>query len=160
MTIEAELNALRGVYQPDDGKDATLLDINKLAADLVRMRDAKKEIESALSEANAELDRVEEALIKHLTQNQLTSYQAPAGRISISHRFTAKLPQGEEKQKFYAWLKETKRFESMATIHSATFNSFIKEQYELAQERGEGEPQLPGVTDVKTLLGIRFSRAE
>lgn len=161
MTLEQELEAMKAQINATEAMTtATLGDMNELAVRLASLRDAKKELEDRVSELSSELESLQKRLIELMTENELTTYKAPCGTISVTHHFTARLPQGEEKTKLFEYLKSVGRFEEMASIHSQTFNSWVKEQYELAKERGEDEPQLPGVTDVKTLLRISFRRAK
>lgn len=163
MTTEQELEALRAQYAPTEeetGAAPSLTEMNDLAEHIAELRDKKKDLEEHLSETSAKLEALQKRVIDVLMENGLTSYKAPAGTMSVTHHFSAKLPQGEEKAKCYEYLKSIGRFEDMASIHSATFNSWVKEQYELAKERGEDEPKLPGVTDVSTLLRISFRRSK
>lgn len=163
---EQELEALRKKLAPqaveEMGQNATpsLAEMNTLAERIATARDQKAVAEEALSKVTGELESLQKRTIDILVENQLTSYKAPAGLISVTHHFTAKLPQGEDRVKCFDYLKSIGRWDDMASIHSQTFNSWVKEQYDLAKERGEGEPQLPGVKEVSTLLRISFRRAK
>lgn len=163
---EQELEALRKKLAPQaveefgQNTNLGLAEMNTLAERIATARDQKAVAEEALSKVTGELESLQKRAIDILVENQLTSYKAPAGLMSVTHHFTAKLPQGEDRVKCFDYLKSIGRWDDMASIHSQTFNSWVKEQYDLAKERGEGEPQLPGVTDVKTQLRISFRRAK
>ena len=163
---EQELEALRKKLAPQAVEEfgqniaPSLAEMNTLAERIATARDQKAVAEEALSKVTDGLESLQKRAIDVLVENQLTSYKAPAGLISVTHHFTAKLPQGEDRVKCFDYLKSIGRWDDMASIHSQTFNSWVKEQYDLAKERGEEEPQLPGVTDVKTQLRISFRRAK
>jgi hypothetical protein len=163
MTAQ-ELDALRSKMAEEPAETSSeiqkaLLEVNALADTLAAARDVKKEIEGKLSNACAEVERLNQLIIDLLMASNLKSYDAPAGKLSVVGRFTAKLPVGPEKVALFDYLKSIGRFDDMASIHSATFTSWVQEQYALAEERGEGEPTLPGVSDVKTRMGISFRRS-
>lgn len=160
MTIlEQNLKDLRAsLGEPQAEKEATLTDVNDLVEKLGVLRDKKAAMEDTLAPVTTEIESTNKQILDILMENNLTSYKAPAGLISVSHIFTAKLPQGEDKITCFNHLKEIGRFDDMASIHSATFNAWVKEQYDLAQEAGREEPKIPGVTDVKTNLRLSFRR--
>lgn len=163
MTTIQELEELRSkMVAPtvEATPTTSLREMNELAEKIADLRDRKKDAEEIVSALSSELEFAQKRVIDLMIENELTSYKAPAGVMSVTHHFTAKLPQGDEKVKCFDYLKSIGRFEEMASIHSQTFNSWVKEQYDLAKERGEGEPTLPGVSDVKTMLRISFRRTK
>ena len=133
-----------------------LADMNQLIKKLAELRSVKREIEQKLSDTNKELDELNKSLIDILMANELTSFKSASGAISITQHFSASLPQGENKLIFFDHLKKIGEFDKLASIHSATFNSWVKNEYEQAQTKGIMEPSIPGVIDVKTLFRISF----
>lgn len=158
---EKDLDNLRKAMAEDKKEpEATLSTVNELAEKLAALRDHKQELEEKVSLVSKEIEATNQRIIDILMENNLKSYRAPVGTLSVKGIFTAKLPQGEDKVTCFNYLKEIGRFEDMASIHSATFNSWVKEAYDLAQEKGEDEPQLPGVKDVKTIFRVSFLRSK
>lgn len=156
MTLEQELETLRA--KQDESTPASLKEMNELAAEIAYLRDEEKRRSEAKAEISTRLEAKEQRVIELLIENNLTSYRAPAGTLTAKFRFSARLPQGPEKVKFFEFLKSIGRFEEMATIHSNTFNSYVKEQYDLAREAHQEEPKIPGVTEVKTSPTLSFTR--
>lgn len=139
----------------------SLAEMNVLAQEIARLRDREKAAAEIKSEISQALEAKENRVLEILMENSLTNYKAPDGTMSLSFRLSAKLPQGEERTKFYEYLKASGKFDDMVSVNSNTFNSYIKEQYELAQEQGESEPKIPGVSteDIKTLPRLSFRRS-
>lgn len=157
-----DLDALREALADNEkpGSEKTLAGVNEMVERLSSLRDKKKLIEDELSTVNIEIEGINRSLVDLLVQHELSSYRAPAGLVTVAPLFNAKLPQGPDKTTFFDYLKERGDFDRLASIHSATFTSYIKEQYELARERGEGEPKIPGVSEVKTLLRLSFRKSK
>lgn len=162
MTLEQELNELRAaqteVGAPEQAASPSLSEMNKLAEEIAKLRDEETIAATAKKNISAKLEAKEKRVVELLMENSINSYKAPDGLLSLSFRMSAKLPVGPAKTEFYDYLKAQGRFEEMATVHSATFNAFVKEQYELAQEQGKDEPSIPGVTEVKTSPTLSFRR--
>ena len=160
---EQDLENLRKHYEEckvgEPENAATLQEVNELAQELAGLRTVKEMQEATLSATNKKIEEINLRIIDVLTENQLKSYRAPAGLIVVKAKFTARLPQGPDREALFAYIKSIGR-EDMFSIHSATFNSWVKEQYDLAIEQGKEEPSLPGVKDVGTLPSMSFTRTK
>ena len=139
-------------------KTITLEQMNKIAARIAELRDKEKAAADAKALITSELKVLENQVLDILADNELKSFKSPDGTLSLEFRFSARLPKGDDKIKFFEHLKAIGRFEELASVNSKTFNSWVQEQYELAQESGEGEPAIPGVSEVKTLPRLSFRR--
>ena len=140
-------------------QETSLTEMNDLAAEIASLRSEEKQAADVKSEISKRLEEKEQRVMDLLLEHGLSSYKAPDGTMSLSQRFSAKLPQGEDRLAFFAYLKELGKFDELVGIASTTYTSYVKEQYELAQERGEGEPVIPGVTEVKLVPRLSFRQS-
>lgn len=158
--IEQELNDLRSdLAAQAAAPETSLAEMNQLAVEIAQLRDAETAAAKAKSDISAELEAKENRVMELLIENNLNSYKAPEGTLSLSFRFSAKLPVGPAKEAFFAYLRSQGRFDELVSVSSATYTAFVKEAYELAREQGKDEPTIPGVTDVKTSPRLSFRRA-
>lgn len=139
--------------------------MNTLAEEISRLREREKELADQKSEVSRELEEKEAKVIELLMSNDLTSYKAPEGLMSISFRTSVRQPQGEQVP---IWIQSlVKKFGSleaaiqagMLTTNSMKLNSFYKEEMELARERGETDFQVAGLTEVKISPTLSFRRS-
>lgn len=138
--------------------NTSLSEMNTLAHQIADLRDEEKAAAEIKAEISQKLEAKEQRVLEILMENSLTNYKAPDGTMSLSFRLSARLPHGEERVKFYEHLKAQGKFDELISVSSPTFNAYVKEQFELAQEQGLGEPEIPGVTEVKTLPRLSFRR--
>lgn len=82
------------------------------------------------------LDNLEAKLMEMLKQVEKDSYKSPYGNFVIAHRTSVKIPQGEDKAKFFDYLKKRGIFDQMITVNSATLNAWYKEEFNAAKENG------------------------
>lgn len=156
---EKELDALRAGLTTAEPADASSLpEMNALAEEIANLRDREKELSDAKKKITEALDLKENRVTEILLENNLTSYKAPAGTMYLAFKTSVRQPQGDERVKFYDWLKKEGRFEEMVSVNSMTLNSFYKEQLELAKETGKSEFAIPGLTEIKVTPTLNFRR--
>jgi hypothetical protein len=155
MTTEQELDVLRASLPKDS---PSISEMNDLASEIAALRDREKELADAKKLITENLEAKESRVTELMIENQLTSYKAPAGLLSVGFRTSVRQPQGEDQGKFYAYLKEKGLFDSMISVNSMKLNSFYKEEFELAKERGEDDFSIPGLTEVKLNPTLSFRR--
>jgi hypothetical protein len=162
MTQEQELEAIRA--QSGAPAPVGLAEMNLLADDIAALRDEEKRLADLKSDITKQLEAKENRVSEILLENGLTSYKAPAGLMGLSFRTSVRQPQGEN---VIAWLDYLKKQygslegaiqAGMLTTNSMKLNAFYKEQFELAKERGEGDFQVPGLTEVKINPTLTFRR--
>lgn len=137
----------------------TVAEFDSLVNALFDQREKIKKMNEALAVENQALDAMEQKLVLWLDQLKREKYQHPRGTIFMREMWRWNLPEGaENKEIFYRHLKDRGLFEQMATIHSSTYNAFLKAEWDAAKERGEGfDFKLPGVPEPKLYraLGTR-----
>jgi len=138
--------------------ETSLAEMNTLAEEIATLRDEEKAASDAKHEITARLEAKEDKMLESLMANDIRSYKAPAGTVSIGFRTSAKLPQGDDRKAFYDHLKAIGKFDIMISVSSQVYNAYVKEQFDLAKERGEGEPTIPGVSEVKMTPRLSFRK--
>ncbi len=105
------------------------------------MRAKEAEYEEAQKVSTAlkhEVDALYDQAGQMLLELGQESFRTPYGTLSLRKRRSFKVPRDEEsRQAFFDELRERGVFDSMITVNSNTLNSFLKEEYELAESRGE-----------------------
>jgi hypothetical protein len=115
----------------------TVDEMNKVV-EQVRQKEAEYEAAKKISTGlGYEVDALYEQMGKMLLDLGQDSFKTPLGTISLRKRTSFKVPKDEESRNaFFGKLKEMGVFDSMITVNSNTLNSFLKEQYELAETQG------------------------
>ncbi len=116
------------------------------------------------------LNEEKTALKAHITgmlkeMNEKT-FKSEFGTVTKVTDFSVKMPQGEDKEKFFNYLKERGAFESLVSVNYQTLNSYYKEQKELAvaAAKANGDAMaalnfsLPGIGEPKSFETIRFTK--
>lgn len=152
---ESELDELRASLPKDS---PSIGEMNDLAAEIAELRDKEKEMSDAKKLVTEKLEVKENRVTELMMENNLTSYKAPSGLLSVGFRTSVRQPQGDDQTKFYTYLKEKGLFDTMISVNSMKLNSFYKEEFELAKERGQDDFAIPGLTEVKLNPTLSFRR--
>lgn len=122
----------------------------------------KKKLEEMSAQVTAEgkiLEGLKSKVLAHMQANDLQKQHVSGfGTLSIKTRCSVKVPQGDDKLVFFDALKKDGIFETMATIHSATLNSWYEERMQEALDRGEIEFKYPGIQTPKDVMTIEFRK--
>jgi hypothetical protein len=146
---------------PKPVSEVTLQEFEQLCAAIANQRLACDEKEEALKEENKKLAKLEQQVLSYLREMKRDSYKSSVGTVGISRRRSWALPQGDDRTKFFGYLKELGVFDGMITVHSATYNSFLKEKFEKAEEDGESAGfSVPGVGQASVFETIRFTKGK
>ena len=139
----------------------TVAEIESLAKQLADKRNLIEELEKPVTQANKEKAELEAKIALALTEMGKDSYKSEYGTVSKVVKWRVNLPQGEDKLKFFEFLRERGMFETMATINSNSLNSFYLEQWEIAKK---DDPMaalnfsLPGIGEPKSHDSISFRK--
>lgn len=76
-----------------------------------------------------------------------TSYDSELGKIILTTRFSVTVPKGDEKERFFTYLKDRGIFEDMATVNSQTLNAWYRSEMDQAKENGDFDFQIPGIKE-------------
>lgn len=126
---------------------------------IAKLRQNEAEVNDMKREVTAQLDEAEKRMIEMLTKSGLKNFRSEDGLVSLSARLSVKTPKTEEdRAAFFAYLKSLGLFEQMVSVHSATLNSFYKDQFELARQRGDDDFKIPGLNEETMTPILSFKR--
>jgi hypothetical protein len=92
--------------------------------------DSQEEKLKEIKEKKYELEKI---ILATLEENGLKSFKSDEfGEVNTRSRLSVRAPQGENKERFFQYLKEKGEFEALATIHSNTLNAWYKTEVERA----------------------------
>lgn len=139
-------------------KDVSVKDLDNLCTQIRDQRAKADEVRAALKREQGALDELEQRFIATLEQLGKTSYDAADARFGISYRSSVRVPQGDDRERFFNFLKETGEFDSLITVNSQTLNGWYKQKFESAKESGELlDFKVPGLDEptLSPVLSVR-----
>lgn len=137
----------------------TVNELNALAEKIAHLRAQEEEAGRAKKVITEELEAAEAQMVMLLTENDMRSYKAPAGNVVLAFRTSVKTPKTpEDREAFFAHLKEQGLYDAMVTVNSATLNAFYKDQLERAKLDGRDDFEIPGLKEVSITPTLQFRR--
>ena len=139
-------------------KEVSVASLEALAKQIADQRLVCDQAQMVRKEADKKLDELEFKMIETLNALGKDAYLSEVGRFGISHRTSIRLPVGEDREKFFNYLKETGQFDKLIGINSNTLNAWYKTEFERAKEEGRvdsfsipglGEPSLTEILSLR-----------
>jgi hypothetical protein len=138
----------------------TLDEMNAQVARISELRAREAELSAAKTVASNELAVAEAEMIAMLEAGGLTNYRSPLGLVSVSFRTSVRTPKTpEDRAAFFAFLKERGVYDTLITVNSQSLNSFYKDEFAQAKERGDIAFEIPGIKEVTMTPNISFRKA-
>lgn len=135
-----------------------LSDFAALCRDIWEQRIKVDEMASALKIETSQLEKMKAKVLAYMEESGLEKQHVPGfGSLSMQNMFSVKVPAGDRKAEFFEFLKEKGIFEDLATVHSATLNSWYSQEMAAAIEDGNYDFKVPGIEEPKIVkrLGMR-----
>lgn len=119
-----------------------------------KLRDAKKDLEAALKDTNAQIAEVEEQLVAQMVDSEVQNFSRDGMQFYLSTQTYAS-PVAQRRDDLHTWLKMN-GFEGLVkeTVHAQTLSAFIREQLEEAEVLPAGLAELVNVYE-KTGVSLR-----
>ncbi len=115
----------------------TVEEFEALCAELYEQKEVIEQKKDELSVENRKKEALENKIKQHLDAMDRKNYKSKLGTVGIVREITYSLPKtDEDRHAFFDFLKVKGVFENMISVNHKTYNSFIKEQRELAEEDG------------------------
>lgn len=124
--------------------ETSLTEIQKLSEEYFQRRAEADEIKERLREVNLQVEELENTILSVLEAHDLSKFDSQSGSLSVSSELTVTVPQGDEKLKFFEYLKSKGEFEALATVNYQTLNGYVRKELEqnpLAVIPGVGMPK-------------------
>lgn len=138
----------------------TIKDFEDLAQQLLDIRTQIQTLDIEYKKLGEEESQIEAKLTALLDAAEITSYRAKAGTVISSSVQSVSVPKGEEKQKFFSYLKEAGIYDEVVSVNSQWLNGYYKKEMEAARERGDHFFELPGLGVPFTKTRLSFRKAK
>ena len=145
-----------------DLSQVTVEEFEQLCAALFDQRQVVEEKKEALSVEQAKKTALEAKVQAYLVAMDRKNYKSKLGTVSIVREESWALPKTDaDRAAFFTFLKDEGTFDSLISVHSKTFNSYVKEKYKLAQEEGRSvEFKIPGVGEPSVYESVRVTKGK
>ena len=141
--------------------NVTVEQLEQLCELIRAQREKAEEAKKAYSDENTKLEQLEMRLINVLKDLGKDSYKSNVGTFSVSYRTSVRVPQGDDKFKFFEWLKERGLYDGIVSVNSQTLNSLYRSEFDRAKEEGRlDEFKIPGIGDptINPILSFRKAK--
>ncbi len=123
-------------------------------------KDAQAEV---VSKINSELDELEQESVRVLNALGKKSFAAEAGLLTKTVKWQVKQPETEEdKQKFFAFLKERGIYDQLISVNSQKLLSLYLQEWEAAKQSGDPLDALnfriPGIKEATSYETLSFRK--
>jgi len=142
-----------------DISEVTLTDFEWQCEKAFALRESIDQIKDELKKAQGKLEEVQDKIKLTLEQHGKENYRSRAGLVSISHKFSVKVPnEPSDRNVFFMYLRSKGIFEDLITVNSNKLNSFYKAEWE-----ANGMPtdfKMPGIEPHKIYDKINMRKAK
>lgn len=127
----------------------TIVQLQQLCDAVLSLRGEVEAKELEVKAMNTRLTNLENKALAYIRDMNLHNFKHAGFSFGIYRRRSWALPKTEDQRTaFFNYLRERGVYDAMVSVNSATYNSFLKEQFELAEKNGESAGfQVPGVGD-------------
>ena len=111
--------------------DTSLAEVTRLTDEFLNLKKEVENIEETIiSPLNKKIQEIQSKLIQALEANSLEKFSGTNGSLRLVIDKKVDMPKGDEKLRFVEFLKARGEWDTFATVHHATLNSWFKEQME------------------------------
>lgn len=133
-----------------------------LIKDIAEKRKDVEALKKTYSDANAELEELERKAIGMLKALGKSSFKGELGTITRVEKWRVNLPAtDQDRENFFAYLRERGLFEKMITVNSNSLNSFYMQEWEQVKESDPMEAlnfRIPGISEPKAHETLSFRK--
>lgn len=131
-------------------QEIALDEFNLLCREIWNKKLECDEFDKLASEKKKELEELKTRALAFMENSTIDKFSVKGfGNISVMARSSVKVPAGEERQKFFNYLREQGTFENMVTVNSNTLNAWYQQELESAITRGDVDFKIPGIEEPK-----------
>jgi len=139
--------------------DLTVLELKAMCEKVVVMREQIEKAKAVYSSLCNQGDLLEAELIDAMAKLDMRSFKEGGLNFIRTEKSSVTIPKGEAKDEFFDYLKKVGHFEALATVNSATLNSWYKSEDEAAKARGEPYAVIPGLEMPTIRVGLTVRKA-
>lgn len=136
----------------------TVEDMKRQVAVIKELREIEDKFSAQKKEISKQLEEQENKMLTMLEESGVPSFKCELGNVGRTERLSIKTPKtAEDRLAFFGYLKELGLYDEMISVNSATLNSFYKDQFTQAKERGDADFKIPGLLE-ETITPILWFR--
>jgi len=105
------------------------------------------------------LEEMHQKVLEYLDKYKKPNHRCSLGLLSKKETKSVKLPQGENKTKFFNYLKEKGVFEDIVHINSRTLTAMYNQEIDARVEAGDVSWEMPGIEGAITTTKIAMKKA-
>lgn len=136
----------------------SMVEFEALCEKAWQLKDEKTRLAKQAKEVGHELDELQNTIIQHLKSLGKKTHLTKNGKLTVAQKTSVTLPQGENKEKFFEYLKEKGIFEDMVHVNSRTLQSFYKQEVEAHLADGDVAWEMPGIEEPITFETMRMTK--
>ena len=112
-----------------ENKEVTVKQLEAMIDYAFRLREEYQNAKDEAESLYAKLKDHQESIVTMLEALEMTSYKSKAGLFAYKYTATFKTPKTpEQKEQFFAFLREKGIFDNMISVNSRTLNSWAKQE--------------------------------
>lgn len=121
---------------------ATIIELEQMTEKAFELKQIITEEKRQISDLVNDLEMLQLRIIEELEAANLVSFKSKSGTFTYRYNESFKVPKTpEDKEKFFAYLKDKGVYEELVTVNSQTLNSWVKQEIE-----ENIDLQIPGLT--------------
>lgn len=124
------------------------------------MKNDIKAREDKIKDDKSLLSDMHQKVIGYLEKYKKPNHRCRLGLLSRKETTSVKLPQGENKTKFFEYLKKEGVFEDLVHINSKTLNSMYNKEIDARCEKGDVTWEMPGIEGAIITVKIAMTKAK
>ena len=141
-------------------ESVTVTDLQSFCVEILEKRKECDDADEIAKRIGKELSTLENSLIATMVALELKSFPNSGMLFGIRETMQLATPKGEDKEKFFEYLKHVGHFEALATVHARTLASWYNQENEAAVLRGEPYAMIPGLELPTKRLGLSVTKTK
>ncbi len=141
----------------EDPTPITIEDFEVICKEYSELRDTRDQLQLQCDAYSKQIKGLEEKIKSMLDAVDKPGYASKYGKVFTITKQRVSVPQGEDRKKFFEYLREQNLFDEVATVNSMWLNGYYRKEVESANERGE-MVNIPGIGQPYTDIGIGFRK--
>lgn len=151
---------MQAAQQTETQESITLEKFERLCIELFKQRAVVDEASEKHKIETNKMEELKSKILSFMEQNEKDKYPVKGhGLIYTVDRFTVPTPKStDDKKKFFGYLEKKGIFLEMASVNSATLNSFYKTEMEIAIAKGNVDFAIPGIGEPSHVRTINLRK--
>jgi len=141
---------IQGEQMPtESAEQVTVQTLKNLVKETFEFKAELAILKKQKTEMEVEYKEMTSRILAYLDDLELANFKVPGfGNAIVQNKFSVKVPrEPEEKKKLFKYLQDRGEFLELATVNSATLNSYYKQEIANAVDEGNEDFKIPGIEE-------------